>query len=392
MSPLTARPHVAIFGAGAFGGWTALELARRGARVTLLDAWGPGHARASSGGDTRVIRTTYGSRAIYTRMTARAFELWRDAEARWRLPLLRRTGALWMFGRDGGFGVSSAETLRAHGIAIEEWSPADVMRRYPQIDVDGVSRALFEPDAGYLLARRSCEEVAERVVAEGGTFRVAAAASPVRIGHSAASSIALADGTALHADVFVFACGPWLGHLFDDAVGGLIASTRQEVYYFGTPAGDSRFLDSELPVWLDLDDTQIYGIPGNGSRGFKVADDAPGPPFDPTSGDRAPTATGIAAARRFLARRFPALKDAPLTGSEVCQYESTPDSNFIVDRHPRAPNVWIAGGGSGHGFKMGPAIGEMMASLILDDGEPEPAFSLRRFAAAPPSGWQEKWS
>jgi glycine/D-amino acid oxidase-like deaminating enzyme len=214
----------------------------------------------------------------------------------------------------------------------------------------------------------------------------------VRVEGPAARAVPLLDGSRVEADHVVFACGPWLGTLFPDAIGKRVTSTRQEVYYFGTPPGDDRFSDSRLPVWVDYRDRLMYGIPGNANRGFKVADDTPGPVFDPTSGDRDVGEAGIAAARVFVAERFPALARAPLTGSEVCQYESTPDSNFIIDRHPSAKNVWIAGGGSGHGYKMGPAIGEMLASLVLGESQPNPFFGIQRFAAPPVAGWQEKWS
>jgi glycine/D-amino acid oxidase-like deaminating enzyme len=167
------------------------------------------------------------------------------------------------------------------------------------------------------------------------------------------------------------------------------------VYYFGTPAGDARFVDPAMPVWLDYGDRVMYGIPGNAHRGFKAADDTSGPPMDPTTGSRDATAADVAGVRAFLERRFPALAGAPLLGSEVCQYESTPDSHFIVDRHPAADNVWMAGGGSGHGFKMGPAIGELLASSVQDDrpGVPVSAdFALGRFGTPPAGGWQRKWS
>ena len=132
-------------------------------------------------------------------------------------------------------------------------------------------------------------------------------------------------------------------------------------------------------------------LPGNANRGFKVADDTPGPVFDPTSGNRDATPAGVEAARVFLARRFPALTRAPLLGAEVCQYEATPDSHFIIDRHPAAANVWIAGGGSGHGFKMGPAIGERLASHVLTDSPPDPQFALARLSSTPADGWEPKW-
>jgi glycine/D-amino acid oxidase-like deaminating enzyme len=176
----------------------------------------------------------------------------------------------------------------------------------------------------------------------------------------------------------VFACGPWLGELFPDVIGSRVAATRQEVFYFGGPAGDDRFIEPRMPVWVDTAGHFIYGIPGNLHRGVKIADDARGPAFDPTLGERRPTMVGEQALRVFLRRRFPALGDAPILGAEVCQYENSPDGNFIVDRHPQMPDVWIAGGGSGHGYKMGPAFGEMLARLVRTDSAPDPFYSLAR--------------
>lgn len=385
---------VIVIGAGAFGGWTALELRRRGARVTLIDAWGPGHARASSGGETRIIRSTYGTRAVYTKMALRALELWRVHDPGRRL--LRETGVLWMFGDDDSFGHASARVLREHGASLDLLALPDVAKRYPQINFDGIRSVFVEPAAGYLFARQACEDVVAHLIAEGGEYRQAVAACPIVVAGTEMTHVVLGDGTRLEADAFVFACGPWLASLFPDVVGANIAATRQEVFYFGTPAGDARFTGPELPVWMDFAagsrSGQIYGIPGTGSSGFKVADDAAGPAIDPTTGNREASADGIARARAFLSRRFPALADAPLVGAEVCQYESTPDDHFIVDRHPGASNVWIAGGGSGHGFKMGPAIGEMVASALLSNAKPDAQFSLARFAAPPREGWEKRWS
>lgn len=384
---------MAVVGAGAFGGWTALSLVRRGARVTLLDAWGPANPRASSGGDTRVIRATYGSHVVYTRMAARALQLWQAEDARWRAGLLRHTGALWMFRTDAArpFIRASAEALSASGLRLDDLRLTEAARRYPQIRFDGVETVLFERDAGYLLARRACEHVVDRFVAEGGRYRAQAALAPADIAGSPARAVSLLDGTRIEADAFVFACGPWLPVLFPDVAAPIIAVTKQDVYYFGAPPGDSRFSDAALPVWIDFGERFVYGIPGSGGA-FKLADDTPGPPFDPSSGERRPDDEGVVRARGFLTERFPGLADAPLVAAEVCQYESTPDSNFILDLHPAFTNVWIAGGGSGHGFKMGPVVGELVAGYILDGAVPEPVHSLRRFAAAPAGGWKGKWA
>jgi monomeric sarcosine oxidase len=356
-----------VVGAGAFGGWTALELVRRGARVTLVDAWGPGHVRASSGGETRIIRAVYGARAIYTRMAQRALGLWREHDARHGTSFFRQTGGLWMFGADDGFVRASAAALAEAGVPFEWLDRAEIGRRFPQIEPGDLGGALWEPEAGYLLARRACEHVAACVVAEGGEFRqaeVVRSTDPRELSRG----VEFSGGSRMDADVVVYACGPWLGTLFPEVIGDLVIPTRQEVYYFGTPPGDSRFDDPQLPVWLDVGDRLIYGIPGNAHRGFKIADDTSGPRIDPTIASRELTLEGIETARAYLARRFPALASAPFLGGEVCQYEATPDSHFVIDRHPAAANVWIAGGGSGHGFKMGPVIGEILADAATGRG------------------------
>lgn len=392
-APRANGPRVVVIGAGAFGGWTALQLVRKGARVTLIDAWGPGHTRASSGGETRVIRATYGTRHVYAELAARALRLWREHDTRFARRFFHQTGAIWLFGKDDSFGRASARSLDTLGLPYAWLSPADAAARYPQFSYDGVVSVLEEPEAGYLLARRACEHVVERVIAEGGTFTRAAVRGPVRVENAPLSRVMLSDGTSLEADIFVFACGPWLGTLFPDVIGTLVTPTRQEVYYFATPAGSTPFDESTMPVWVDFGERLIYGIPGNANRGFKVADDTPGAVIDPTLQTRDLSRDGESTARRFLARRFPELAGAPFLGGEVCQYEATPDSHFIVDTHPGAANVWLAGGGSGHGFKMGPAIGELIAASAL--GAPLPAaaeadWSLARFAGD--ARVMEKWN
>ena len=315
-------PRVVVVGAGAFGGWTALFLLRSGAKVTLLDAWGPGNSRASSGGETRVIRATYGPDRVYVRMVARALELWRENEKRWGRRLYHRTGALWMVGKDDAYEKASLPLLRESGIAFEELTTAEVAKRYPQIHLERIAWAIFEKDAGYLTARLACAAVLEGFLAEGGEYRQLSAA-PAPIEGGKLTGITLPDGTKLTADVYVFACGPWLGKLFPEVLGNFIRPTRQEVYFFGTPAGDSRFSEEVFPVWIDRGERIFYGIPGNQWRGFKVADDTRGPAFDPTSGERVPSAEGMQAARDFLGYRFPALKGSPLLEARVCQYENS---------------------------------------------------------------------
>jgi sarcosine oxidase len=356
-----------------------------------VDAWGAGHARASSGGETRVLRAGYGARAHYTRLAIRALQLWREHERESSQRFFHATGVLWMFGDPSPFARATEDALRTHGASFEIFSRGEAARRYPQVAFDSVGSVLLERDAGYLLARRACETVVDRLCATGGTWRLGAVRAPVVIPHDGSTRLPLLDGSHLEADAWVFACGAWLGRLFPDVVGTGITPTRQEVFYFAPPAGDPRFTESHLPAWIDLGAQQVYGVPGNAHRGFKVAEDSPGPAMDPTAAERTASGERADAARAYLAQRFPALAGAPLVGTEVCQYEATPDSEFIIDRHPRAANTWIVGGGSGHGFKMGPAVGELVASHVLGRSEPHPRFSLSRLTTTPSGGWQEKW-
>ena len=345
----------------------------------MLDAWGPGNSRASSGGETRIMRGTYGPGQPYTETAARALKLWAKYERRWKRQFLYRTGVLWMVSsRDDAFERGSLAVLRQAEIKFQELSTPEMNKRWPQINFAGVHWGIYEPDCGYLDARDSCQAVVGAFVGQGGVYRQLAV-SPDGLESGPLRSLTLSDGSRLKADHYVLACGPWLGKLFPETLGTLIRPTKQDVFFFGSPAGDSRFADAHLPVWGDHGERFFYGIPGSDRRGFKVADDTRGPRFDPTCGERVVSPATLKRVREYLAFRFPAMKDAPLIESRVCQYEQTPDSNFIVDRHPRMNNVWLLGGGSGHGFKHGPALGEVMAELILKDGELDAVWRLSRF-------------
>lgn len=368
---------VAVVGAGAFGGWSALALLRAGVQVTLVDAWGPGNGRASSGGDTRVIRTEYGPQIWYTQMAARAQALWRESQARWNRPLYQRTGLILMVSAEDEYHRAALTVLHDQGIGAAALSPAEAARRFPEVDFSDVQWVLWEEDAGYLRAREACRAVVEAFVTEGGTYRTAAA-RPGRLTAAGLDGIELSDGTRLVRDTYVFACGPWLPRLFPDVLGDFVTTSRQEVFYFATPEGDSRFDDDRFPVWAHHGERFFYGIPGNDGRGFKIADDTRGPPFDPTREDRVVRPEAVARVRAYLGIRFPALANAPLLETRVCQYANTPDGDFILDRHPGADNTWLVGGGSGHGFKHGPAIGELVRDLVTGRRDPIPMFTLSR--------------
>jgi glycine/D-amino acid oxidase-like deaminating enzyme len=368
-----SSPDAAVVGAGTFGAWTAWHLRKAGLSVALVDAYGSGNTRASSGGETRVIRMGYGADEAYTRWAQRSLAAWKELSRGAELPLFHATGVLWMGRADEPYMEATLAAFRAAGIRHEPFGREELVRRYPQIEPGPIERGIFEPEGGALLARRGIQLVARRAE-EAGVRRIDAAAE-APAGGGRLESIRLSPGERLSAGIFVFACGPWLGKIFPDLLGDRIFVTRQEIVYLGPAPGDRRFAPPAMPVWLDLTE-EMYGIPDLEGRGFKLAVDVHGPRFDPDSGSREASAEGIAAVRAYAGRRFPALAAAPTLAAEVCQYENTSNGDFLLDRHPDFENVWLAGGGSGHGFKHGPAIGEYLTERILRGGEIESRFRL----------------
>jgi glycine/D-amino acid oxidase-like deaminating enzyme len=313
-------------------------------------------------------------------MAARAMELWQDHETHWKQQFFHRIGVLWMVESDGEFEQGSLPMLKDAGILFEQLEVKQLAQRWKQINFEKIEWGIWEPQSGYLLARASTQAVVEHFVAEGGEYRQAAVVAD-GLEDGDWKGLPLTGGAKLIADQYVFACGPWLGKLFPLTVGPHFSSTKQDVFFFGTPAGNNEYDEGMLPVWADHSDHFMYGIPGNQYRGFKLADDTRGAEFDPTSGQRLVSDEQLASARRYLAYRFPGMQNSPLIETRVCQYENTNDHNFIIDRHPAHANLWIVGGGSGHGFKHGPALGEMVAKLVLKDESAEPVYRLGRFQA-----------
>lgn len=365
-----------VVGAGVFGSWTAWNLQRRGHKVLLLDAWGAAHSRASSGGETRLIRTEYAANKLYTRWAWESLAEWRALSKRLESPIFHEVGALYIYPEDSAKIDESIAMQRALDIPIEKIAVADMARRWPQINFDGVAVGVMQPTMGALMARRSVQALVREFVEAGGGFRQFTVDPPQSAGASL-EEVAGAGGETLRAEQFIFACGPWLPKLFPDVVGGRIVPTRQNVFFFAPEAGDMRFNGAHFPAWVDVSSKDLhYGFPDIEARGFKIALDARGSAYDPDTGDRRITDQALSDVRAYLARRFPDLAQRPLAESRVCQYENSDNGHLLIDRHPAWANSWIVGGGSGHGFKHGPAVGRYVADLILGAGKAEPDFAL----------------
>jgi len=315
----------------------------------------------------------YGADELYTRWALRSLTQWKEFFAATQQALFHETGVLWLAGKEDERVRQSAETLRRCGVAFEELSRTELERRYSQIGLEGITKALLEPHSGVLMARRGVAAVVEDAVNRGVEYRVAHIAEPH--GAGAIGAVKTSSGERIEAGTFVFACGAWLGKIFPDVLGSRIFPSRQEVFFFGVPAGDARFAPPALPTWLFQED-EIYGMPDLESRGLKIAVDRHGERVDPDTQSRLASAEGAQEARRFVEQRFPGLRGAPIVETRVCQYENTWNGDFLIDRHPEMENVWFVGGGSGHGFKHGPAVGEYVAERIIEGGAEEERFSL----------------
>jgi sarcosine oxidase len=371
---------VAIVGAGVFGVWTAYQLCQAGANVAIIDAYGSGNSRSSSGGESRIIRMGYGPDEIYSRSAIRSLKLWKELFQRTdTTDLFIKTGVLWLARETDPYCDAIAEILPRLGVSNRRLEYDELKLQYPQLEFTEGTWGLLEPDSGALMARRAVQAVAKQAQRDGTTFLVESVVSPVQ--QSKLQSIETVSGLQVFADKFVFACGPWLPKLFPELLKDRIYVTRQEVFFFGTPSGNVSFLPERMPIWVDFNDL-VYAFPDLENRGFKLAIDAHGPEFDPDTGDRVVNKSGIAAAQEYLRRRVPSLANASVVESRVCQYENTSNGDFLIDRHPDIENAWFVGGGSGHGFKHGPAVGQYVEALISGTGEVEQRFELatkRRF-------------
>jgi sarcosine oxidase len=373
----------AVIGAGVFGMAAALELAGRGHRVAVFEQGRVPCERASSTDVAKTIRRLYGTRAVYVELAERAAAQWRRWQERGATPFYYPVGQLSIVRRfEPGTRVhDGVQLLRERGATIRVWTPEQARERFPQFAYWDDDVCVFDPWAGYLASGRAVARLAQLAAGAGVEIHEE---SPVGAVHDAPTGVRLeapgAGGRAF--DRVVVAAGAWMGRLVP-AVGQWITPTRQQMVFL-TPPDPAAYAPGVMPVWgADPEETGWYGHPLLAEGFVKVADDLPGERVDPdTHRDASPEF--VARAREFVARRIPGLARAAVAGSRSCLYESTPDRDFIVDWVPGSSRVLVAGGGSGHGFKFGGAIGPLIADALEDKDNPLGApFKLGdRFAAA----------
>jgi sarcosine oxidase len=360
-------PSALVVGSGVFGASLGERLVAHGWEVTLVDQFDPGDPRSESGGETRLLRYSHGPDGFY------AGSAWRSRSAWWKLGVLEEVGAVWFARREGGWEDDSERVLRAAGIPVERLDPEATARLYPSLGTDDLAFALLEPEAGVLRASDGVRALVERA-REGGLRFVRGEARPdgerVRVESERAplgEPRPAAGGAVLEADHVVWACGAWLAGLFPELV--QLRVTSQELALFDAPPEWAG-----TPGWIDFD-ASAYGHGLIEPYGMKVASDREGERVEPGLRPDA-SAAGLAAARDYLATRFPALANAPVRSAPSCHYSLTADGNFLFARHPEHELVWLLGGGSGHGYKHGPATAEHAAAVLAGAADPDPRFAL----------------
>ena len=369
-------PDIAVVGAGAFGAWTALNLQQSGAQVTLIDQYGPGNSRATSGGETRGVRTGYGDRGhglLWTGWAKRAIEKWNEWDERWRDMLLPRvfftTSDLIMRDEWTEFMEDTKNNWDEVGVRHEVLEADEIRRRWPVIELGDVTVALWERDAGVVRARRAIESVARVFQHEGGEVNIARAEMGAITGRHL-DGLQLEPDVSLSAGTYVFALGPWFPKAFPELMGRRLRIPMGHVLYLRTPPGDNSYSFPNLPSYNFRGVTGWPALPPD-NRGFRVRTGGQ-PPGDPDTSRRWLTEEEHERPRAFVRERFPGLADAPVSETRACHYEVSVTRNFFFDHHPDFDNVWFAGGGSAEGFKFGPVIGEYLAGRVLGtEGTPE---------------------
>jgi monomeric sarcosine oxidase len=349
---------------------TGAALAAHGAPVTVLERYTVAHDWASSHGLSRAIRHEYGDAALYTDMVARSLPLWDELARETGRYLYTETGVLTLGQPDDGHTLAGYEVMRAAGLPVGRLTPAKCEARFPQFRAAEFGAITYNPIGGMLAASECVRALADRLRAHGGVLREGVRVARVEPAGEG-GRVTLEDGTTLAADRVVVTVGPWVHDVLPD-LALPIQPTRQQVLYLeGLPPAD--FAAGRFPVFLV--GMTYYGFPLQGPGWFKVGWHGYGEDADPNA-PYPPDEAQIAEVRDFLRRVIPAAADAPLALVDRCMYDMTPDEDFILDAHPAGPGVLIGSGFSGHGFKFGMLIGELLAALALGE---EPSFPLEPF-------------
>ena len=349
-----------VVGGGIAGAMTALSLQRRGAQVTLIDRWEPGHARAASTDYNRVIRAISGRDEFYTRWARESRARWLELQEETKQNLMYECGAL-ILATEGhcDWEDATSETFDRVGVPYYRYSLADIRSRFPQFKVDEIKYALFEPEAGLLMAHRCVITTVDLFKKEGGKVIRGTVTTD-------AQEKPMLDGKHLEADVIVMATGAWMSEMFPRTIKPISAIMGINVLYTSTPDGSDDFDMEKMPCWIDHGQGS-FGIPSSEGSGVKAAVVIPNTPIDINNDERIIEKQSLNKTRQYIQHRLPGLIGQRVVDSKFNQVILTPDTHFIVDWHPEHKNVLFAGGCSGHLFKHGPVFGDFVAGVAMKE-------------------------
>ncbi|MBV9864294.1 MAG: N-methyl-L-tryptophan oxidase [Abitibacteriaceae bacterium] len=365
---------VIVIGLGGMGSAAAYQLASRGQRVLGLERHTPVHHWGSSHGQSRIIRQAYFEDPAYVPLLLRAYELWKQLEREVGQELLTITGGLMLGPPNSEVILGSIRSAQEHNLPHEIWDASEIKRRFPPLQPDAQVVALYEEQAGFVHPEAAVRSYLQRAEQLGAILHFE---EPVTAWTAAPSGdgvrVTTAQGT-YEAGRLVIAPGAWAPEVLS-SLGLPLEVQRQVMYWFDPLGGVEPFSVGHFPIyiWDCADGAYFYGFPAhNGPQGgVKVAFHTFGTPCTPNAIDREVDATEIERMRSYLASRIPALNSVCLN-AVTCMYTNTPDQHFVIALHPQHPQVAIAAGFSGHGFKFASVVGEILADLVMEGATRHP--------------------
>ncbi len=368
------RYDTIVLGLGGMGSAVAAHVAARGRRVLGIERFGPAHARGSSHGESRIIRQAYFESPDYVPMLRRAYELWDALEARTEMTLRAQTGGLFVGRPETAVVAGTLESARRWDLAHEIYDAAELRRAFPAVTPLDDEIGVYEAVAGALFPEAGVHAHLLVAAADGAELRFGTRAIGWDAGDDGAR-VTLADGTRIEAQRLAMCAGPWFAQIAPDL--GIPLRIERNVQFWFAPSDRDAVSPAHLPIYAVQRDgaAMFYGFPDFGD-GAKVAHHRGGRDADPDALDRTVSAGEIAIAHAALASFVP-LAAGLFLRADPCMYSLTPDEHFVIGIHPRHPNVVVAGGFSGHGYKFTPVVGEIVAALLANE---DPGFSLDLFS------------